>query len=147
MKVRAGLVLGVVFAGVVGLSLVSERTEKTAAVTAISWEKDLSSALSKARGENKLVMVDFYTDWCQWCRRLDSTTLADPRVAEAVRAGFIPVRLNAETSGKEDAARFGVDGYPTVLFLEASGREVYRISGYVEPQDFLKELKSLKVSS
>lgn len=147
MRVRVGVVLGLVFAGVVGWSLISDRQQQSAALAAIGWEADLASALSKAQSERKLVMVDFYTDWCRWCQRLEATTLADPAVAEAVRSHFVPVRLNAETAGKEDAERFGVEGYPTVLFLEASGREIYRISGYLEPEDFLKELRSLLANS
>lgn len=147
MRLRTGLLFGAVFAGVLSFALGLGVGKRPAPPATVPWERDLPSALARAKGERKLVLVDFYTDWCRWCQRLESTTLVDPQVADALRANFVPVRLNAETTGKQEAARLGVDSYPTMVFLDASGREVYRITGYLEPREFLKELESLKVES
>ncbi len=114
----------------------------TGGAAALPWERDLPAALSRAGGEKKLVMVDFYTDWCQWCRRLDQTTFTDVNVQKALQ-GLVSVRLNAEKDGREAAERFNVDGYPTLIFLDASGNEVGRIPGYVEPGPFLAELANI----
>jgi thiol:disulfide interchange protein len=108
----------------------------------VPWERSLSDALEKATGERKLVMVDFYTDWCGWCRKLDETTLADPHVHRALDK-FVAVRLNAEKDGREAAVRYRVDGYPTVLFLDAGGVEVGRIPGYLPPGPFLEEMQDI----
>ncbi len=108
----------------------------------LPWERDLPTALARAGSEKKLVMVDFYTDWCGWCRRLDQTTLADSNVRRALER-VVSVRLNAETDGREVAQRFNVDGYPTILFLNASGDEVGRIPGYLEPRPFLSEIEHI----
>ena len=53
------------------------------------------------------------------------------------------VKLNAEQEGSQAAARFGVSAYPTLLFLNSSGREVGRIPGYVGAEDFLHELQGI----
>ena len=84
----------------------------------LPWEPDLSTALARAGNENRLVMVDFYTDWCQWCKRLDQNTFSDAHVQKALQQ-LVTVRLNAEKDGREAAARFNVEGFPTLIFLDA----------------------------
>ncbi|MGC8915840.1 MAG: thioredoxin family protein [Thermoanaerobaculum sp.] len=147
MKVRTGSVLALVFGVLVAGSLLLGTGERHGAASAVTWEPSVGHALAKASAEGKLVMVDFYTDWCRWCRRLDETTLADPQVGATLREGFVAVRLNAEAEGKEEADRFGVDSYPTLVFLDSRGQEVYRISGYLEPRDFLAELSNVRAKS
>lgn len=108
----------------------------------VAWHSDLASAMSRAGQENKLVMVDFYTDWCGWCKKLEQTTFADAGVQSQL-AKLVAVRLNAEKGGEKEAAQFGVQGYPTIVFLNASGKEVGRIPGYLPPGPFLEELKDI----
>lgn len=116
--------------------------EPTGGAAALPWERDLPTALTRAGNEKKLVMVDFYTDWCQWCKRLDQKTLSDAKVQEALQ-GVVTVRLDAEKDGREAAARFSVEGFPTLVFLNASGAEVGRIPGYMDPSPFLQELQDI----
>jgi thiol:disulfide interchange protein len=145
---RNSLVIGLVLVGVAaaGALSVREHAVTTAAATAamkkIGWEPNLDAALKRAGSENKLVMVDFYTDWCRWCQRFDETTLTDAAVQKEL-AQVVPVRLNAEKDGVSAATRFNVDGYPTILFLSANGSEVGRIPGYLEAGPFLEELKDI----
>jgi thiol:disulfide interchange protein len=137
---------GVLLAAMVGLCATGCGGGSPAATgngaSAVAWGHDLPAALARAGSEKKLVMVDFYTDWCRWCRRLDETTFADGDVQRALK-GVVTVRLNAEKDGREAAARFNVDGFPTIIFLDAAGGEVGRIPGYMEPGPFLQELTSI----
>jgi len=112
----------------------------------IPWEHDLDAALRRAGAEKKIVMVDFYTDWCGWCRQLDRTTLADTKVRSAL-SRVVPVKLDAERGGQQAAARFSVDGYPTLVFLNASGAEIGRIPGYLEAGPFLEEFGDISKHS
>lgn len=48
-------------------------------------------------------VIDFYTDWCGWCKHMDKTTYADPVVISLVNRYFYPVKINAESS---DTVRF-----------------------------------------
>jgi thiol:disulfide interchange protein len=134
----------VVVLGAVAVALIQSRGGSSPAgdAAALPWGNDLPSALAKAGSENKLVMVDFYADWCQWCKRLDQKTFSNSDVQKAL-ADVVTVRLNGEREGRQDAERFGVEGYPTLIFLNASGAEVGRIPGYMDPGPFLEELHSI----
>ena len=102
-------------------------------------------ALARARSEKRLLLVDVYTDWCGWCKKLDREVFGDARVAEAAR-GLVAVRVNAEKEGEKVAQRYDVQGYPTVLFVDGSGSVVKRIDGYVDAAEMLRILKALPKS-
>jgi thioredoxin-related protein len=63
-------------------------------------------------------------------------------VAEAARE-LVAVRVNAEKGGEKVADRYDVQGYPTVLFLDGSGKVVKRVDGYVDVSEMLKILSAL----
>ena len=47
---------------------------------------------------NKMILVDFETDWCVWCDRLDSDTYTDPRVIDFAKNNLISKKIDAEKS-------------------------------------------------
>jgi len=108
---------------------------------AITWEKDFPNAMKRARSEGKPVLVNFYADWCVWCKRLDSTTLSDAKVAALLSDRVIPVHLDVDGDGRELSNEYRVDGLPTVLILDPSGREIGRIPGYMPPTGFLEQVE------
>ncbi len=102
-----------------------------------------SEALGRARAENRLVMVDVYTDWCGWCKKLDKETYGDARVARALR-GVIAIKVNAEKGGEAVAEQYRVRGFPTVLFVSGSGEIVRKVEGYVGADEMLEIVASLR---
>ena len=107
----------------------------------VAWEKDLPAALERARSEGKPILVNFYADWCVWCKRLESTTLRDAKVAAVLQDRVVPLSLNVEGSGKELSNEYRVDGLPTIIVLDAGGRELGRIPGYMPPDGFLERVE------
>lgn len=108
---------------------------------AISWRSDLQGALKAAKASNKPVMVDFYTDWCGWCKKLDADTYSSPKVSSLAEK-FVCVKINAERDTRS-AAKYQVTGYPTILFLDGSGKVLQRIPGYQPPDQFAAAMKNV----
>jgi thiol:disulfide interchange protein len=115
----------------------------THGTVAVEWGRDLPAALSRARSEGKPVVVNFYADWCVWCKRLDSTTLRDAQVASLLRDRVVPVSLDVDGDGRDLSVRYSVEGLPTILVLDADGREIGRIPGYMPPTGFLERIEEL----
>ena len=108
----------------------------------IDWVTDWDGAFARARDEKKMVVVDFYADWCVWCRRLDTTTYRDPEVVRYMSERVIPVKMDVEARpGKGLANRYGVDGLPTIVILSPEGEEIGRIPGYLRAEEFLATVK------
>jgi len=103
----------------------------TVALTSIRWQKDLDMALSMARANHGKVVVDIYTDWCGWCKKMDQTIYTDPKVV-ALSNKHVFLKLNAEDGGQGQrfASRMDVDGYPTTIILDENGRSLNSIAGY-----------------
>jgi thioredoxin-related protein len=110
---------------------------------AVDWQQDYDLGLAKAKKDKKLVMVDLYTDWCGWCKKLDKDTYANKDVADKLTKDFVAVKLNPEKNptGLKLARQFGTRGYPHIVFLSADGNKVSEIGGYLPPKDFLKQLE------
>jgi len=100
----------------------------------IAWEHDVQTALRSATNGNGMVVVDVYTDWCGWCKRMDSDIYPDPQVA-ALGSEAVFLKLNAEdhSEGQRFAREHGVHGYPTTIIMDASGRSLDQHAGYISP--------------
>ena len=95
--------------------------------------------------QDKLVLLDFETDWCVWCDRLDADTYTDERVIDFAKQNLISKKIDAEKdSGPEQKKKYRVRGYPTILLLDTDGNEIDRIVGYRPPDEFLNELNRIK---
>jgi thiol-disulfide isomerase/thioredoxin len=109
----------------------------------IIWTRSLSEALAKAASGNKLIIADMVTDWCGWCRLMETTTWTDPLMKRQAN-DYVFLRLNAENEKDGMALRkqFHIDGYPTIMLLNADGSEFDRFEGYFPAKQFLAGLKA-----
>ena len=112
--------------------------------TSKTWFKgDLEAARAEAGRRDTVVMIEFYADWCNWCRRLEADTFSAPAVRSELEH-IVSLRRDAEKDGAELAARFGVDSYPTMIFLDPAGNEMDRIIGYLPPDPFLERIERIR---
>ena len=95
--------------------------------------------------DEKIILVDFETESCVWCDRLDADTFSDERVIAFAKQNLISKKIDAEKgTGPEQKKKYRVKGYPTILFLDNQGVEIDRIVGYRPPEEFLNELNRIK---
>ena len=115
----------------------------------VKFTSDTKAALSQAAKGRKLVMVDVYTDWCGWCKKLDKDVYARPDVTDAVKKNFVALKVNPEKSkaNADFVKKYGVRGFPTIIFLDSKGKEVHRIVGYREHANFMKEMNTAVTKS
>lgn len=97
----------------------------------------VADILKMAKDQNKPVMVDVMTDWCVWCVELDNLVYSQPEVYEYANANIISYKIDAEKGeGIAFKEKYKVEGYPTILFLDADGNEIDRIFGYYPVAQF-----------
>lgn len=116
----------------------------------------MSDALARSEKSKKKILVDFYTDWCGWCKVMDKKTYTDPKVIDIINKYYIPVKFNAETEGpiayqgqtyalESQGMRSthklaiklldGQMGYPTTTFLAQDHGRITNIPGYIEANE------------
>jgi len=131
---------------------------------AYSQSLNFNDALSKAKSENKRVIVDVYTDWCGWCKKMDEEVYSNGKIKKLIERNFILVKLDAESlmevsyngeqfTEQDLALYFEASGYPTTVFLEQDGSVIEfkynktimkNLPGYFKAGDFRKMLKFIK---
>jgi len=101
----------------------------------LSWEKNYRAAMKKAADENRPVMVMMTATWCGPCKMLEKETLDDPWVKHFL-SGVIVVKAFED---KDLEKKYGVRGYPTLVFVDSTGKEAHRSVGFKESVPFLAE--------
>ena len=108
---------------------------------AIAWHYDLRTALDKAGREGKPVLVDFYTDWCGWCTKMDQDTYSDKSV-NAIASDFACVKINGDRQ-RDLVQKYNVKAYPTTVFLDGKGTAIQKVRGYLGPGQMNKVMRSV----
>ncbi len=109
----------------------------------------LDQHLAQAQNQSKLVMLDYYADWCTDCIRMEESTLLDPQVQQILKQDFIALQVDVTDPNDDERAaikkRYNVFGPPAVLFFDRDGHQVKdkNFYGYKSPADFLALISSL----
>ncbi len=123
----------------------------TARAESGGW-KEWDPGIKEAGASKRFVLVDVYTDWCGWCKRMDRDVYTRADVRDYLAKKFVTIKLNAEAGdgaryeGQEYtsrtlASRFRVTGYPTTIFLRANGDHLANVPGYIPADRFLLLLR------
>jgi thiol:disulfide interchange protein DsbD len=119
----------------------------------VAWQPYSDQVLAEAQDFKKPVIMDFSAAWCTPCREMEEVTFRDPEVVRRASMNFVMVKVDVTRSG--DAAyeraltRYAVKGVPTVIFLDAEGKERadLRLVGYLSPDKFLTRMAQVKLGS
>ena len=104
------------------------------------WVTDYDAAIEAAKASDKHVLVDFTgSDWCGWCIRLKDEVFSKDEFKAYADENFVLLmvdfprrkKLPADQTrrNRELAGKFDVKGFPTIVILDAEGKEVGR-TGY-----------------
>jgi thiol:disulfide interchange protein len=99
-----------------------------------------TKALAQAKKDDKLVMLDFTTSWCGWCKKLNADTFSQAKVQQFLLDKAISIKVDGDKE-QDLVKKYSVRGYPTLVFVDADGKEVGRIVGYRPPDLFLQTAK------
>jgi thiol-disulfide isomerase/thioredoxin len=109
-----------------------------AAQPRIAW-LSYEAGKALAANEKKPMLIDFSTSWCGWCRKMESNVFPNPEVISFCRQ-FVCIKVDGDQR-KDLTSAYGVDGYPTTVVLDHTGRELHRIVGYRPSARYLEELR------
>ncbi|PHR90768.1 MAG: hypothetical protein COA78_34455 [Blastopirellula sp.] len=101
----------------------------------------VATALIDAASQGKMVLLDFYAEWCIACKALDASVFSHPAVIESLDNYIF---LKVDTDEHEDVAGYyKVVGMPTLVILSAEGLEIHRSVGMVDAEDYSQKLDEL----
>lgn len=118
-----------------------------ASFAVIDSSAQLDQFLIQAKEQKKLVLLDFYADWCISCKEMEVNTFANPEVNQELQK-FILIQADVTKNSPEHQAllkRFGLFGPPGILIFDLNSEELkdQRVIGYMPPQRFVERLKKV----
>ena len=133
-------------------------TEAPPAAEAI-WLTNFDTAQARARSEKKLLLIEFTgSDWCPPCIMLGRQVFSQPEFKDYAAQHLVLLEVDfprrKELSPEQRAAneklaeQFGIEGFPTVIILDPSGRKIGEL-GYMPggPKPFIAALEELRAKS
>ena len=116
--------------------IVYEYEEEPVEVAPIPVLSSLKDVANTARMKGVPILVEFSTPWCQYCEALETQVLKPLILNGKYRGRIIVKKLEVNTyssiagfdgrqySTDQISRMYRVDLYPTLVFFDASGREI-----------------------
>ena len=101
-----------------GLVLLLTTLVGTARADEIHWRFDYGAARKEAQDRDLPLLLDFGTETCHWCKRLDATTFRHDAIVGMVNQRFIPLKVDAEKQSTL-AEALHIRSYPTLVLAGA----------------------------
>jgi thiol:disulfide interchange protein len=107
----------------------------------VTWGTDVPKALAQAKTDKKLVLLDFTgSDWCPACILFHKDATKSPAFASfastnlaLVEVDFPQNKTQSDDLKAANAAlqkKYDIEGFPTLIVLNAGGKELWRQLGY-----------------
>ncbi len=97
----------------------------------VEWRTDYNKARQEASDKGRPLILDFGTENCFYCRKLDATTFREPAIVTLLNKSFVPLRIDANReAGLAEALR--VERFPTLVIAAPDGKILAVQEGYVD---------------
>lgn len=121
------------------LALVTGLNAQKGGIQFVSNTMTFKEILEKARKENKPIFIDAFADWCGPCKKMDREVFVASSVGEVYNAKFVNVKIDMEKGeGPELAKKYGIQAYPSYLFLDSDGGMLHRSVGFQQAPEFIE---------
>jgi hypothetical protein len=104
----------------------------------IRWESEFTTALNRAKAEGKAILLFFHNPGWIGCQQVDAVTYPDSRVIDFIEKNLIP--LLVPYNHQPLATDFNVQWTPTLVTLDAEGKEHHRTVGFLSPEELIPSL-------
>ncbi|MBN2158761.1 MAG: thioredoxin fold domain-containing protein [Spirochaetes bacterium] len=158
-KINALVIAITIFMVIASCSKSSEHEGGSAnspSVEPVIWH-DFNEGLKLAAEKKRPVVLDFYADWCGWCKKMEAEVFSDGEVTARLKDNYICVRLfmdrkinetinykNHAITKQEFSMMVGVRGLPTIVFLDRDANLITKIPGFIDKGMFLPLLSYIK---
>ena len=126
-------------------------------ITWVQWEEGIQQSID----QDKKVIIDLYTKWCGWCKKMDNTTFSDSTIVDYINENYIAIKFDAEHRGDliygEEVYKFTKGGrrgyhalaakmthgrlrYPTIVFLDENAEVIQALPGFQSANNLEKIL-------
>ncbi len=106
----------------------------------VEWRQDYAAARKEATEKGRPLLLDFGTEHCFWCKKLDAQVFHEPAVARMLNERFIPLHIDAEREPRL-ASDLHVESYPTVVLASAEGKILDVQVGFLDVAPFQEKLE------
>jgi thioredoxin-like negative regulator of GroEL len=111
-----------------------------AAAQEVQWRHEYNAARKEAEKKGLPLVLDFGTQNCFWCRKLDESTFRDPTVVRVMNEKFIPLKIDAERDPSL-AQMLQIQSYPTLVLAAPDGKILGRMEGFQDAARFHENLQ------
>jgi thioredoxin-related protein len=150
--------LGLLIGGLIFISSFSRLEDEPETIRWYTWEE----ATKLSESHPKKLLIDIYTDWCGWCKKMDKETFTNAEIIRLVNKDFYAIKLDAEQKediqykeftfkfnsahGRKGAHELAVSlldgkmGYPSLVYLDENHNRITISPGYKVVDGLKQEL-------
>ncbi len=110
-----------------------------------SWIYSLEEAQKFALATNKLIIIDFYADWCKPCKKMDQQSWSNEEV-RSITENFVLAKINIDTNS-DIALRYNIKSIPSMFVIDANEKIIHSFSGYKDANQLKRAIETYALST